>query len=194
LDAPLIRKYLGIVYLEQGTATKALAQLLLARELQPTDDDVHKRILSAYDRLGDKTGAIQALKRSITMSPMNLDLYGILAHRLNEADDKIGSERAYTSMVEVKPNEAESHRRLAKVRDNQKRFKDAVVQWRQVIRVRTLEPDGWLGLARSQIHAGELDGAKKSIKHVLDTKWEARFKTAKTKARGLERLLQSKGG
>ena len=69
LDAPLIRKYLGIVYLEQGNATKALAQLLLARELQPTDDDVHKRILSAYDRLGDKTGAIQALKTSITMSP-----------------------------------------------------------------------------------------------------------------------------
>ena len=66
------------------------------------------------------------------------------------------------------------------------------MQWRQVIRVRSLEPDGWLGLANSQIHARDYDGARESIEHVLKTKWEARFKDAKTRARGLKRVLASR--
>ena len=117
-----------------------------------------------------------------------------LAQRLIRAGDKVGAERAYTSMVEVKPNEAESHRRLAKVRQAQRRYGDAVVQWHQVVRVRRLEPDGWLALASAQIEARQFDGAHKTLKHVVDTVWEARFKNAKSRAHDLQRLLAARRG
>ena len=194
LDAPLIRKEIGIVFLERGEPKNAIAQLELARELAPLDDEVHARLLDAFDRAGDRTGALAALRASIRMSPMSLELYSRLASRLARGGDERGAERAYTSLVEVRPNEAESHRQLAKVREGQKRFGEAVVQWRQVVRVRTDEPAGWLGLATAQIHAGDLEGAKKTLDHVETATWDARFPDVGSKARTLRRLLDRKGG
>ncbi|MCB9870357.1 MAG: hypothetical protein H6837_10900 [Planctomycetes bacterium] len=193
LDAPLIRKSVGILYLDRGATRQAIAQLRKARELQPADDEVHTRLLQAFDRAGDRSGAIEALFASLKVAPRNLDLYAELARRLEAQGDPTGAERALTSMVEVEPNEAEGHRRLAKVRAEQKRDAAAVVQWRQVVRVRSLEPDGWLSLASAQIDAGQLDEAAKTLQHVLSTKWEARFQDVHRKARALQDRLRRAG-
>jgi predicted Zn-dependent protease len=144
LDAPVVRKMLGLVYMDSGRWPQAIQQLEIARELQPNDAAVHTNLVKCYDRKGDRAGAGKALLTSIRMSPMNLALYTDLGRRLGQDGDKVGSERAYTTMVEVKPNEAESHRLLAQLREKQRRYPDAVVQWQQVVRVRSKEPDGWL--------------------------------------------------
>ncbi|MCA8955533.1 MAG: tetratricopeptide repeat protein [Planctomycetes bacterium] len=136
---------------------------------------------------------MEALFASLKVAPRNLDLYAELARRLEAQGDPTGAERALTSMVEVEPNEAEGHRRLAKVRAEQKRDAAAVVQWRQVVRVRSLEPDGWLSLASAQIDAGQLDEAAKTLQHVLSTKWEARFQDVHRKARALQDRLRRAG-
>ena len=194
LDAPVIRKQLGKVFLERGASEAAIEQLLLARELQPTDKEVHGLLVKAYDRLGDQTGAITAMRSSIAMSPMDLELYIQLARRLTVVEDEVGAERAYTSMVEVQPNEAESHRRLAEVRANQRRYTEAVVQWHQVVRVRKLEPEGWLSLAEAQIAAREFDGAQETLQHVLDTLWRDGRADARRQALVLQKVLADKRG
>ena len=53
LDAPLIRKGLGAAYGGKSQWKRAIVQFIAARELEPNDADIHKRLLAAYDALGD---------------------------------------------------------------------------------------------------------------------------------------------
>ena len=144
---------------------------MAARELQPNDAEIHKQLLAAYDVKGDAQKAIAALMDSIRMAPLNLDLYADLGARLEKQGEKEAAERAWTSLVEALPNEAASHRRLAEYRTSRNDHAAAVEQWQQVIRVRTDEPDGWLNLSASQIAAGDKDGARKTLRHIMTTKW-----------------------
>jgi Flp pilus assembly protein TadD len=102
---------------------------------------------------------------------MQLDLYVELGQRLANLGDAEGSERAWTTVVEMQPNESESHTILAKHREEQGRFTDAVVQWRQVVRVRTKESPGWFGLAAAQKKAGDADGARATLEAFLRQDW-----------------------
>ncbi|MEE9126731.1 MAG: tetratricopeptide repeat protein, partial [Planctomycetota bacterium] len=190
LDAPVVRKMLGLVYMDRGRWPQAIQQLAIARELGPNDAAVHTNLVKCYDRKGDPAGASKALLTSIRMSPMNLALYTDLGRRLDKARDEAGAERAYTTMVEVKPNEADSHRRLAQLRERQRRYPDAVVQWQQVIRVRSKEPDGWLSLGQAQVKASQLEAAKKTVEHLLKTKWDKRFKNVHARARRLAQVVE----
>ena len=100
----------------------------------------------------------------------------------NAGPEPCPAERAWTSLVEAQPNEAESHRLLANYRERQRRFGDAVIQWAQVVRVRTDEPDGWLALAQAQVRAGDRNAAVKTLEQVIDNKWDQRFGDVKKRA------------
>lgn len=193
LDAPVIRKMLGLVYMDSRRWPEAIQQLQIARELQPNDAEVHANLVKCFDRKGDGAGASHALLTSIAMSPMNLSLYTDLGRRLERAGDKVAAERAYTTMVEVKPNEAESHRLLGQLREQQRRYPDAVVQWQQVVRIRSREPDGWLSLGHAQVKAGQLDAARKTVDHLLKTEWDKRFENVDAQARQLAQLVERSG-
>jgi hypothetical protein len=52
--------------------------------------------------------------------------------------------------VELLSTETEGHVKLAEIRQQQRRFDDAMLHWRHVTRIRKLEPDGLLGLARTR--------------------------------------------
>ncbi|MBN2492788.1 MAG: hypothetical protein JXQ29_18210, partial [Planctomycetes bacterium] len=192
LDAPVIRKLLGLVYLDRHNTKEAIRQLTIARELEPEDDAIHEALVKAFDAADDAQGAAEALFASIRMAPMNLALYRELARRLGDRGDADGAERAWTTLVEMKPNEADSHRQLAVRRASQKRFADAVVQWRQVVRCRAEEPDGWFGLARAQLKAGDREGARAAVDHLLSTKWEARFGDVRAAAARLLAEIEAK--
>jgi len=175
LDAPVIRKALGLVYLQRHEPTKAVEQLLAARELGGNDAEIHRALVQAYDAAGAPQKACEALLAATRTSPMNLQNYVELGRRLARLGDERRAERAWTTLVEVQPNEAESHRLLAEHRERQKRFDAAILHWRQVIRIRTDEPAGWLSLARAQIAGGREAEARETLQKVLSTRWEQRF-------------------
>ena len=85
-------------------------------------------------------------------SPRDIKLYEDLGTRLRMLGQAAEAERAFTSIVEVLPAEAESHQLLAEIRQRQDRWAEAAVQWQQVARIRSLEPTGLLGLAAALIH------------------------------------------
>ena len=58
------------------------------------------------------------------------------------------AERAYTSIVEMQASESESHALLAEIRQKQNRWPEAIEQWEQVARIRSLEPTGLLAPGR----------------------------------------------
>ena len=138
--------------------------------------------MSAYDALGHTRQTCIVLLQAIQATPMNLELYSDLGARFARLRDVEQAERAWTTLVEVQPNEAESHRLLAHYRESQRRYGDAVTQWRQVVRVRTGEPEGWFSLAQAQVRAGDRNAAVKTLEQVIDNQWDQRFGNVKKRA------------
>ncbi|MHC4974482.1 MAG: VIT domain-containing protein [Planctomycetota bacterium] len=186
LDAPLVRKALGLAYLLREEPMNAVPHLLAARDLAPLDTGTHQALLKAYDAAGKPAEARRALLQSIAVAPLDLELYAELGRRLQAAGDAGGAERAWTSLAEAKPNEADGHRKLAQHRETQKRWGDAIVQWRQVVRVRADEPVGWLALAKAQLKAGRVKEAQATLEHVLAMEWDERFGDVHDEARDLQ--------
>jgi len=189
LDAPLIRKSIGAAYLGRRKPASAIPHLLAARELQPNDAEVHQQLLKAYDAKGESEKAIGALREGISMAPFNLDLYADLGTRLEKGGDATEAERAWTTLVEVLPNEAASHRRLATHRTAQNKHSAAVAHWRRVVDIRTDEWAGWIELARAQIKSKNKEGAAKTLRHILATNWANGNKAAHQQAEAMLRKL-----
>jgi predicted ABC-class ATPase len=84
------------------------------------------------------------------------------------------------------PSEAESHRLLAERFGKQGRGVDALEQWQQVVRIRSLDPTGWLALAKCQLAVGHGDEARKTLQHVLDTTWETHYGDVKAAGGGAD--------
>jgi len=189
LDSPLLRKLLGLVYMERGDEAAAIAQLRASRELDPLDRETHQALVRAHDRAGDPNGALAALLSSARMSPMDLELYVALGSRYDALGQGARAERAWTTLAEMKPNEADGHRLLAQHREQQEDYVDAIVQWRQVVRARAEEPDGWLSLAQAQVKASRIAKARETLQGILSRTWPERFGEVHARASELLRDL-----
>ena len=102
------------------------------------------------------------------------------------------AERAYTAIVEMQPNESESHTMLAEIRQEQDRWNDAINHWRRVADLRALEPTGLISLAKAQLHEKQWDAAGETIRKLRQRSWPSRFDRADTEIRNLEYALERK--
>ncbi len=81
----------------------------------------------------------------------------------------------YTSIVEMLPAESESHQLLAEIRQRQNRWPEAIVQWQQVARIRSLEPTGLIGLAAALVHEHQWPEAADVLARLKKTAWPVQF-------------------
>ncbi len=172
-DSPLLRKQLAKVLKQRGEHEAALVQLRLAKELQPNDREIYQLLVECYDALKRPGDGTRELLARLDMDRHDLKLYEQLAERLRE--DEALSERALTNIIEAAPNEAENHQALAKIREKQQRWDEAIQHWQEVTELRRLEPTGLLGLAAAQIQGKHPDAARKSIEQLRKTEWPVRF-------------------
>ena len=182
VDAPVLRKALGALFLERGRNAPAAVQLRAARELDPLDAETHGMLVRALDASGDAAGALEALLASVRMAPKNLDAYPDLAQRFFRAGDAAQAERAKTSLVEAVPSEPDGYRALAKIREANGKWALAARLWGRVTDVRPKEPEGWLELGRTETEAGDKVAARAALQHVLDGTWDERFGDVKAEA------------
>jgi tetratricopeptide (TPR) repeat protein len=193
-DNAYVRKALGQVLNERGQFDKAIVQLRIAHELQPNDGEIYDALITCFDRKNDPQGAIRELLAKAQFTRRDIGLFKNLGERLAKLHEAGESERAYTSIVEVLASEAESHTMLAEVRESQNRWAEAIDQWRQVIRLRTLEPTGLLRLAAAQIHESQWDEGTETVKQLRAKAWPQRFDNTESQIQQLERLLQQGKG
>jgi tetratricopeptide (TPR) repeat protein len=189
-DNPLVRKALGQVYSERGQFDKAIVQLRAALELQPNDAEIHQALVACYDKQNDKQGAIRQLLSSVQLSRRDINLFKELGWRLADLHEDRESERAYTSIVEVLASESESHAMLAEIRESQNRWGDAIDEWRQVARLRSLEPTGLLRLAAAQVHEKQWDVAAETVRQLRAKSWPQRFDKTESQIQELEQQLR----
>ncbi|MCG8650132.1 MAG: hypothetical protein MI861_09875, partial [Pirellulales bacterium] len=176
-DSPLIRQMVGKDYLRRDDPQKAVAQFQISLELQPNNLDTHQMLISAYEVLKDDQNVILQILAQLDVDRHNLALYQDLAKRLR--DDPQLAERAVTTLVEAGPLEPANHQALAEVRQTQDRWNEAIDHWKHVVKLRSLEPDGWLNLAAAQVHQEDWRGAQQSIQQLDRTDWPERFENVK---------------
>jgi predicted Zn-dependent protease len=188
-DTPLVRKLAGQVYAERGKHREAITQLQLAADLQPHDAETHRLLVAEFDTLHDNEGAYRQLLHAVELSRRDIKLYQDMGKRLETLDRPREVERAYTSVVEMTPNESEGHALLGEIRQQQNRWPDAIAQWEQVARIRALEPTGLLKLAAAQVHERQWDDAQETVKKLRSRGWPTRFGNVDQQASELERQI-----
>jgi tetratricopeptide (TPR) repeat protein len=188
-DNPLVRKMVGQVYAERQQHAQAIPQLRLAAELQPNDAETHKLLVAQFDALHDPEGAFRQLLESAQLSRRNIQLYQEMGKKLEALGRPREVERAYTSVVEMLPNESEGHALLAEIRQGQNRWPEAIAEWEQVARIRALEPTGLLKLAAAQVHERQWDRAEETVKKLRARAWPARFGNVDQQAADLEQHI-----
>ena len=190
LQSAVVRKTIGQAYVRKNDHAQAIPQLRLAAELQPNDAETYQALIACYDKLGDKAGAVLQLLQAVELSRRDIKLYEQLGQRLTELQQPEEAERAYTSIVEMLPNESESHALLAEIREKQNRWPDAVAHWERVAQIRALEPTGLLRLAAAQIHVQAWNPAAATLRKLRSQSWPARFGDVQEQARNLERMKE----
>jgi tetratricopeptide (TPR) repeat protein len=193
LDNAIVRKAVGQVYAEQGKHREAISQLQMATEVQPGDAETQRLLVAEFDKVGDAEGAYRQLLQAVQLSRRDIKLYQEMGKRLASLDRPREVERAYTSIVEVLPSEAESHALLAEVRQEQGRWAEAIAQWEEVARIRALEPTGLLKLAAAQVHEQRWEAAAATVRKLRARGWPPRFGDLEQQLRDLEqRIMQRK--
>lgn len=189
-ENPIVRKALGKVLLAKEKYADAITQLQLAVSVQPNDAETHQALIACYDKQGDKAGAVNQIFASLELNRRDIKLYEQLGQRYTALEQPKEAERAFTSLVEALPNEAEGHTELAEIRQKQNRWPEAIGHWEQVARLRALEPTGLVKLAAAQIHEKQFDAAGETIKKLRTQNWPTRFDQLPNQLRALEEQLK----
>jgi tetratricopeptide (TPR) repeat protein len=189
-DKPLIRRMVGQVYVARNQLAAAQAQLRLAAELQPEDTEARQALVECLDKQGDREGAAREVLAAAQLFRRDVQRYRDLGRRLGELNQPEESERAYTSIVEVLPSEAESHALFAEVRQGQNRWPEAIRHWRRVAKLRALEPTGLLKLAAAQVHERQWDDAAATLRTLRGKQWPDRFGNVGGEIGNLERQVE----
>jgi tetratricopeptide (TPR) repeat protein len=187
---PIVHKAAGQVYAERGKHREAVTQLKLAAELRPDDAETRKHLVAQFDALHDADGAFRALLDAAELSRRDIKLYQEMGRRLEALGRPREVERAYTSIVEMLPNESEGHALLAEIRQSQNRWADAILHWEQVARIRALEPTGLLKLAAAQVHERQWEQAAQTVKRLRSRGWPARFNNLEPQVHELELQIE----
>jgi Flp pilus assembly protein TadD/predicted Zn-dependent protease len=192
LQSAVVRKAIGQAYVRKGDHARAIPQLALAADLQPNDEEILKALIVCYDKIGDKEGTIRQLLNAVELSRGGIKLYEQLGGRLAEQRQPAEAERAYTSVVELQPNESEGHALLAEVREKQDRWPEAIAQWQRVATIHALEPTGLLKLAAAQIHERAWDQAAATLRKLRGQNWPQRFGDVQQQVRELEKKINGR--
>ncbi|MDF3130037.1 VIT domain-containing protein [Kiritimatiellaeota bacterium B1221] len=184
-DNPILRKALGKFFLRRHQYEQGSLHLRHALDLQPDDPETRELLLDSYTRNKQPGKAIDLLLETVSRNPYDLELYQNLAKRYHQNTQPMESERAYTSMVEALPHESESHEALALVREKQNNWEAALIQWENVIRIRTEEPVGYLGKLRCLIKMNRMPEAQNVWDHINHTPWPKHFGPVKEQAKSL---------
>ncbi len=187
LENPILRKALGQALMDRGRFPQAAEQLRHALDAQPNDAETHDLLVQACDQMNRPELAAQAMLERARLAAHEVELWAKLGDRLSQLEQIAAAERAYTSLIEALPNESEGHHKLAEIRQRQQRWNEAAERWRQVMRVRTKEPTGYLGLARCLMQLERWEEARKVVDQLLSTPWPERFGDVRAET---ERLLQ----
>ncbi|GEM_PF-417660 len=112
--------------LEESNSARAIQMYRDYLEHRPRDGEIHRRLSTMLERIGDPTGAARHLDTAAVLDPGNAELHfdlGVLHRKLQNLDRAAASfERA----LESEPTLIEAHLHLAQIYEQQGRKREAM--------------------------------------------------------------------
>jgi predicted TPR repeat methyltransferase len=132
------RHRLGLLTLQTGRLTEAVAHLSAATRLQPTVAAVHHNLGLALRRQGLAGPALASCRRAVALQPDNADFHSNLAAALAEAGNGPEAITHYQEALRLSPHQPRLDNNLGVLHAEQGRLVDAEACFRRALH---LQPD-----------------------------------------------------
>ncbi len=153
-------------------AARALARY--ARAVVPWDAAVNRQAVAELRAEKKHAEAVDVCRAWVKAEPQNLEAYRLMGDLWLEAGDEKKAVLAYTSIVDVRPGDADAHRELGQAFLSMKRLSEAIVQFEKSKQLRPEEPARWIDLAETTALCDPAEGEKR-FDEIAKKTWEPRF-------------------
>jgi tetratricopeptide (TPR) repeat protein len=158
--------------LAKGETDKAIEILKQSIELYPEYTDEHNAYeppADAYLKKGDKTAAIDTLKKFMQYSETGYKASLKLSDLLLEAGDPAGARQALEGAMYIRPLDMEEHQKLGDLLLKQKQYAPAIREFEALLALNTPDKAGaFYKLAEANLGQGKKDVAKTNIMKALE--------------------------
>jgi len=103
-----------------------------------------------------------------------MQVYRLLGDLWREAGDSERAYLAYTSIVDVRPGDADAHRELGRALREMKKYDEALAQFERSKQLRPEEPDRWSDIAET-LACTDSAAAERCYEEIAKRTWEPRF-------------------
>lgn len=134
-EDPELYSNLAMAYSELGRFTEAIAVHEKALLLRPNDALGHYNLGNAFIRVNDLAKAERSFRKAIELDPEFVPAKGNLGMLLLRKGDQAGAEAEFLAIRTMEPGNARASTMLADLRVEQRRFTDAVILYREAIRL-----------------------------------------------------------
>jgi len=153
---------------EHNELEKALALLMRARKLNPSDADVQYEFGMVALRMSLFPDAIEAFDQALKL---RIDdpaaLYGLGRAKMSVSRFD-AAQHAFEHYVQLRPADASGHYALGFTLQALQRSSDARAEYQRSIALQPLQTESYFQLGLMELDAGNLEGAMKQFERVLD--------------------------
>lgn len=157
----ITRANIGLAYLEQGSAGKALAEFKRVIELFPDEPLGYANLGVAQFRLNRHQEAERSVNHALSLDPSDFDLHVLLGEILQAQGREADALRSYEKALALAPTHVRASYKLAKLAEKQKAWPAAVEHLKAITHERPDNLPVLLDLARLLAQHG-------SVKEALD--------------------------
>lgn len=155
----------GKNHLDQADATNALAVYGRARELVPTDPDVHLNLANAHLLAGAHAEAVGAADEVLLRDPNSAAAYFVRGSALLRAGQAEEAVKAFENVRRIDPGEIATYFQMGKARMDLRQWDEAAAAFREGL---ALDPNHLHATARyllgqSLLRAGKTEEARKEL-------------------------------
>lgn len=127
--------------------------------------------LAAQKKFGEAVAVCRAWTRA---EPQNLEAWKAMGDVWRQAGNDAQAFVAYSSIVDVRPGDADAHRLLGRALLEMNRVDDAIAAFEKSKKLRPEEPDRWIELADA-VARKDAAAAERMYDDIAKSKWDARF-------------------
>ena len=170
-ENPIVRKAIGRALMELSRPGDAARHFDLAITGSPVDLDLHELAYKAHKAAKNHAEADARMLAWAKVAVRDVSRWRALGDLRSNMSDRDGADRAWTSMVEATPGEAEGHLELGRVRGAMNRWADALHHAREATRLRPEHPSGLLDEGKALVKLDRKADATLVLEKIRGRKW-----------------------
>jgi len=133
--------------------------LQAAAKKRPGFADTHEVLADAYLAKGDFDSAAAEMKQVIALDPRNEAMYYRLGLVYLQQKQPAKAEDIFTQLLKINPNSADGHAGLAGALSDERRYEEALSEYKRVAEIDSLYRDVYYNIGVVEAHLNRADDA-----------------------------------